>query len=88
MSSTTQLSPTEGLIALGMICGTLIVFAGLGIYQISRAPPQAVGQALVAEGVGAAAADVIGAAEGRSQGGRRRHKTPRGHRKRKSRRHH
>ena len=87
MSSTTQVSSTEGLVALGMICTTLIVFAGLGIYQLSRAPPEAIGQSLVIGATGVAAGNVIRAAEG-PQGGKRRHKTPRrGHKNKSQRRH-
>ena len=89
MSSTTQLSPTQGMIALGMICTTLIVMAGVGIYQISRAPPEAIGQAMVIGATGSAASSVINAASGpapSSEGGRRRrHKTPRTKRSRRSR---
>lgn len=81
-----SLSPTQGMIALGMICTTLIVLAGVGIYQISRAPPEAIGQALVIGATGSAASSVINAASGPSpQGGRRRrHKTPRTKRSRRS----
>jgi len=81
------LSPGQGMLALGMICATLIVLAGAGIYQISRAPPEAIGQALVIGTAGHAASSVIGAVNDQQmpppQGGRRRHKTPR---KRRSRR--
>lgn len=86
MSSTTQLSPAGGMIALGMICATLIVLAGAGIYQISRAPPEAIGQALVIGTAGHAASSVIGAVNsGPPEGGRRRrHKTPRAKRSRRS----
>jgi len=74
------------MIALGMICATLIVLAGAGIYQISRAPPEAIGQALVIGTAGHAASSVIGAVNaGPSEGGRRRHKTPRKHRSRRRR---
>jgi hypothetical protein len=80
-----SLSPTQGMIALGMICTTLIVLAGVGIYQISRAPPEAIGQALVIGATGSAASSVINAASGPPQGGRRRrHKTPRTKRSRRS----
>jgi hypothetical protein len=80
-----SLSPTQGMIALGMICTTLIVLAGVGIYQISRAPPEAIGQALVIGTAGSAASSVINAASGPPQGGRRRrHKTPRTKRSRRS----
>jgi len=79
-----SLSPTQGMIALGMICTTLIVLAGVGVYQLSRAPPEAIGQALVIGATGSAASGVIRAAEGAPQGGRRRrHKTPRKHRSRR-----
>lgn len=82
-----SLSPVQGMIALGMICTTLIVLAGVGIYQISRAPPEAIGQAMVIGATGSAASSVINAASGPpSQGGRRRrHKTPRTKRSRRSR---
>lgn len=83
MSSPPQLSATGGMIALGLICTTLIVLAGAGIYQISRAPPEAIGQALVIGTAGHAASSVINAANGPSAEGGRRHKTPR---KRRSRR--
>jgi hypothetical protein len=81
-----SLSPTQGMIALGMICTTLIVLAGVGIYQISRAPPEAIGQALVIGATGSAASSVINAAsDPPPQGGRRRrHKTPRTKRSRRS----
>jgi hypothetical protein len=84
-----SLSPAGGMIALGMICTTIIVLAGVGIYQLSRAPPEAIGQALVIGTAGHAASSVISAANDQgppppSEGGRRRrHKTPR---KRRSRR--
>jgi hypothetical protein len=87
--SEATLSPAGGMIALGVICATLVVLAGAGIYQISRAPPEAIGQALVIGATGSAASSVIRAANDNeppppSEGGRRRrHKTPR---KRRSRR--
>lgn len=77
------------MLAIGMICTTLIVLAGVGIYQISRAPPEAIGQALVIGATGSAASSVINAANGpapAAEGGRRRrHKTPRKHRSRRRR---
>jgi len=74
------------MVALGMICATLIVLAGAGIYQISRAPPEAIGQALVIGTAGHAASSVIGAVNAApSEGGRRRHKTPRTKRSRRRR---
>lgn len=83
-----SLSPVQGMIALGMICTTLIVLAGVGIYQISRAPPEAIGQAMVIGATGSAASSVINAASSpapSAEGGRRRHKTPRTKRSRRSR---
>ena len=77
------------MLALGVIAATLVVLAGAGIYQISRAPPEAIGQALVIGATGQAASSVIRAANDNEppppQGGRRRrHKTPRTKRSRRS----
>jgi hypothetical protein len=78
------------MLALGVIAATLVVLAGAGIYQISRAPPEAIGQALVIGATGQAASSVIRAANDNEpppppQGGRRRrHKTPRSKRSRRS----
>jgi len=93
----TQANSTQGLYALTLICGTIIILAGAGIYQISRSPPEAVGKSLVIGATGAAAADVIGSAAAApaatpeppapTAGRRRRHKTPK-KRKSRRRRHH
>jgi len=87
--SEATLSPAGGMLALGIISATLIVLAGAGIYQLSRAPPEAIGQALVIGTAGQAASSVIRAANDNEpppppQGGRRRHKTPRTKRSRRS----
>lgn len=37
-----SLSPAQGMLALGVISTTMIVLAGVGIYQLSRAPPEEV----------------------------------------------
>ena len=85
-----SLSPAGGMLALGIISATLIVLAGAGIYQLSRAPPEAIGQALVIGTAGQAASSVIRAANDNEpppppEGGRRRrHKTPRSKRSRRS----
>jgi hypothetical protein len=94
-----QANSTQGLYALTLICGTIIIVAGAGIYQISRSPPEAVGKSLVIGATGAAAANVISSAADvpapappseapATAGRRRRHKTPKKRKSRRRRRHH